>query len=80
MKELNMKEVGQVSGAGLLSVANVFAGGLIGGAAASQIGAVAIGGVAIAAPYIVASGVVLGATFGYAIAQSAESPFGYYYY
>ncbi|MBN9289139.1 MAG: hypothetical protein BGO43_14425 [Gammaproteobacteria bacterium 39-13] len=79
MKQLNTNEIEQVSGAGLLSVANVFAGGLLGGAAASQIGAVAIAGVAVTAPYIVASGVILGATFGYAISQSAETP-SYYYY
>jgi hypothetical protein len=83
MKTLTMTEVEQVSGAGLFELVNVCAGGLVGAAAMSQIGAVTIAGVAVAAPYLVAAGGVLGATFGFAIAQSAQpqsqSPYYYYY-
>jgi hypothetical protein len=83
MKTLSMTEIEQVNGAGLFELVNVCAGGLIGAAAMTQIGAVTIAGVAVAAPYVVAAGAVLGASFGFAISQSASQSAQrapYYYY
>ena len=83
MKTLTMTEVEQVSGAGLFELVNVCAGGLIGAAAMTQIGAVTIAGVVVTAPYVVAAGAVLGASFGFAISQAAQpgqrAPYNYYY-
>jgi hypothetical protein len=81
MKALTMTEIEQVNGAGLIDLANVCAGSLVGAAAMTQLGAVNIGltGVVVAAPYLAIAGAVLGATFGYAISQSAQ-PQTYYYY
>lgn len=82
MKELTMSEIEQVNGAGLLSLMNVVAGAIVGGGVASQIGAVnfVLSGIVIPAGAVGLAGVVLGASFGLAVARLAETPSQYYHH